>query len=111
MILTTPDTVLLVVDMQNGFLGSQSRHITPNVKRLVELFVSRAVPIVFTRFRNDHGSQFETLIGWRRLREPPETDIVADLQPLATVVLDKTSYTSLTREFFALPGASNWKHV
>ena len=66
--------VLVVVDMQNGFLGAKSEHVIPRVVDLVKTCKRREIPIVFTRFHNRANSPYETLIGWRRLRESPEID-------------------------------------
>ncbi|MFE1409171.1 isochorismatase family cysteine hydrolase, partial [Streptomyces sp. NPDC058770] len=52
------------------------------------------------------GSPYETLIGWRALYGPPETDIVEELVPLTSragaQILDKKTYTALTDEGLAL---------
>jgi nicotinamidase-related amidase len=103
--------VLLVVDMQNGFLGQKSQHVIPNVVRLVEELKKRAIPVVFTRFHNEPGSQYERLIGWTRLRSSPEVDITSELTPFADVVIDKSVYTSFVPEFARLVSENNWSTI
>lgn len=100
--------VLVVVDMQNGFLGSRSVHIVGPVLRAIEEMEARKIPIVFTRFHNTPGSLYEKLIGWRRLRSKEEINIHADLSPHASIVIDKEGYTGFTPEFHAMVSQNAW---
>lgn len=103
------NSVLVVVDMQNGFLGSKSRHVIPKVVNLVKECRNRSIPIVFTRFHNRPESPYETLIGWRRLREVPETDLTPELLPFAETIIDKDFYSALTEEFKKLIDKNGWR--
>ena len=111
MTINTKELVLLVVDMQNGFLGSKSQHVLPMVLRLAEEFKKRGLPIVFTRFHNDPGSQYERLIGWTRLRTSPETDLAAGLDGYASAIVDKRIYSALTPEFVSMMDDHQWRTV
>jgi nicotinamidase-related amidase len=91
-------TALIVVDVQNGFVNDNSRHILPNIILLIDAWASRGAPIFFTKFQNMPGSKWERLIGWTRLRSAPETDLhesIAKRASLATVVPKENLYTSL----------------
>ncbi|WP_406276881.1 cysteine hydrolase [Nocardia sp. NBC_00881] len=92
--------MLMVVDVQNGFLAPSCAHIVPVVADLVDRWLKTAAPVVFTRYFNYRGSPFERLLGWSRMLDAPDTDIVADLEHHTRDprihVLDKTSYTALT---------------
>ncbi|MEJ7623815.1 MAG: isochorismatase family cysteine hydrolase [Pyrinomonadaceae bacterium] len=90
--------VLMVVDVQNGFLNQHSRHVIPNVVRLIHIFLERSLPIIFSRFTNVSGSSFETLVDWRRVYQPPETDLADEVSPFAKTVINKHFYSSLTSE-------------
>jgi nicotinamidase-related amidase len=103
--------VLLVVDMQNGFLGRRSQLVLPSVVKLVEAFKERGLPIVFTRFHNHPGSPYERLIGWTRLRTSPETDLHPDLEPFAADVVDKEVYTAFTPSFISLVERNRWNTI
>jgi nicotinamidase-related amidase len=105
------NVMLLVVDMQNGFLGEKSRHITPSVVSLVEAFRSRGLPIVFTRFHNKPQSQYERLIGWSRLRTSPEIDLTPQLDQVADSVIDKTTYSAFTPEFSDMIAKQRWQTI
>ncbi|MGK8491868.1 isochorismatase family protein [Nocardia asiatica] len=96
------NSVLLVVDAQNGFVNQHSAHAVPVIADLATRWAETGRPTIFTRYWNYEGSPWEKLIGWRALYGPPETDIVNDLIPLTTranaYTLDKTVYTALTAE-------------
>ena len=101
--------VLLVIDMQNGFLGEKSRYIIPNVVTLASECQRRSIPIVFTRFHNREGSPYETLIGWRRLRTETETNITDELSDFAGKIIDKDFYSAFTEEFEQLVEKNGWQ--
>jgi nicotinamidase-related amidase len=100
--------VLLVVDVQNGFVNGNSRHIVPGIVRLVQSWPS---DVVFTQFFNRPGSQFERLIDWRLLHGPPETDLVPGLQPYAKTVVPKTGYSFFDDAGRRLAAKRGWKEV
>ncbi|MGH3996055.1 MAG: cysteine hydrolase family protein, partial [Pseudonocardiaceae bacterium] len=105
------DSVLIVVDVQNGFVSSRSAHIVPAVADLVERWSAAGLPYVMTRFHNSTGSPFETLIQWTRMQEAPETDIVDELAeavPGALAVIDKSHYSSFTDELVARQREHGW---
>lgn len=97
-----PD-VLIVVDMQNGFVNSRSSAIVEPLRDFLAMWVQRGLPVILTRFINTPGSQWETLIHWTRLQTSPETDLhpaiaaVVDGQPNVHIV-DKVIYSSLNPE-------------
>jgi len=103
--------VLVVIDMQNGFLNESSKAIIEPVSKLVESARSRGIPVVFTRFRNEEGGPYERLIGWTRLRCSPEVDIAPELESYATTVIDKTMYSAFTDEFETLVAKESWSTV
>lgn len=93
------NAVLVVVDVQNGFVTDGSRHVIPVIARLVERWQAAGGDIVFTRYINYPGSPFERLIKWTELRESPQIDIVPELAAYAekaTAVIDKTMYSLFT---------------
>lgn len=87
--------ILVVVDMQEGFVRNESRHVVPRVTELIARWDSAGGSIVFTRFFNYAGSPFERLIGWKRMCEAPETDLVPELAPhlKGHPIVDKTIYS------------------
>lgn len=88
--------VLVVVDVQNGFVRDESRNVVPVIKGLVEDWQAAGGDVIFTRYINYPGSPFERLIKWRELRESPQTDIAPELVSLAekaVAIIDKHTYS------------------
>lgn len=103
--------VLVVIDVQNGFLTEFSRPVVPVIADLARRWQAAGGATVFTRYHNPPGSQYERLLGWTELREPPATDIVDELAPYAakaTAVVDKTTYTLFTDEGATLVKERGW---
>ncbi|WFE41502.1 cysteine hydrolase [Micromonospora sp. WMMD998] len=102
---------LIVIDMQNGFINDQSRHVIPKVVELVERWEATGQPVVFTRYHNYPGSPFERLIHWSKVQHAPETEIVPELQPHAVrarAVVDKRIYSYFNDEGMDLTAREGW---
>ncbi|PZF99499.1 cysteine hydrolase [Micromonospora deserti] len=108
--MTTNRPVLVVTDMQNGFVREQSAHIVPIVADLVRRWQESGGDTLFTRYLNYPGSPFERFFGWRRLQSPPETDIVSELQPYVErgIMFDKTIYSPFSAEGIELFSRHGW---
>jgi nicotinamidase-related amidase len=70
-----------VVDVQRGFINDYTRHLPDRIRRLIE--TGDFGPILYTRFVNSAGSPYQTLLQWHACAEPPETNLVEELEPLA----------------------------
>lgn len=98
--------LLIVVDVQNGFVNGHSREVIRPIADFLQSWLGRGGLAVATRFINPPGSKWETLLHWEHLRDRAETDLVpaitAVIGPfIATgqaTVIDKCSYTSLTQD-------------
>jgi nicotinamidase-related amidase len=101
---------LVVIDVQRGFVNAGSAHVVPVVADLAARWADAGGPVVFTRYRNHPGSAFERLIGWTRLQDEAEIELVPELAVLAdrAVVADKTGYTALTPQVAALAAEHGW---
>jgi nicotinamidase-related amidase len=107
-------SVLVVVDVQNGFVSEKSAHIVSAIADLVTQWTCLGLPYVMTRFVNQPGSPFETILDWHRLQGPPETEVVPELQgliPGAVAVLEKPIYSLFTEEGTALLQAHGWQNI
>jgi nicotinamidase-related amidase len=90
------DAVLVVVDVQNGFVTEGSRHVVPVITDLVERWQASGGDTVFTRYINYEGSPYQRLIKWNELMTSPQIDIVPELIPYAdkaTAIIDKRVYS------------------
>ena len=88
--------LLVVIDVQNGFLGSRSQHVVDPIVRLLSGWHGSTA---FTQFVSLPGGQYERLIGWKRLQAPPEIDLHAQIAPYARRVFTKNYYSAFTEEF------------
>ncbi|MGH3430301.1 MAG: cysteine hydrolase family protein [Mycobacteriales bacterium] len=103
-------TALVVIDVQNGFVRSGSRHVVPAITNLVSRWGAAGGAIVFTRYFNYENSPFERIMGWKQMRGAPETELISELKPYVTgqTVLDKTIYSALTEETAGLVAERGW---
>lgn len=107
-------SVLIVVDVQNGFVSSKSAPIVPHVVDVVRRWEEAGGATVFTRFVNHPGSPYERLINWSRMQNSPEIDIVDDLAAAsqrAVTVLDKPIYSLFTDEGAATVARHGWTDI
>jgi nicotinamidase-related amidase len=111
--MTADRPVLVVTDMQNGFVREQSAYVVPVIVELVRRWQQAGGDTLFTRYLNYPGSPFERFFGWRRLQSAPETDIVPELLPYLDygVMLDKTIYSPFTPEGEELFKRHGWTKV
>jgi nicotinamidase-related amidase len=108
------NSVLVVVDMQNGFIHPNSAHIVPTVVDLVSRWHHAGGDTVFSRFINNPGSPYERLLQWQQLRTSPQIDIIDELAlyaDRATAVVDKPAYTLFTTEGTKAIAAGGWSNV
>ncbi|MBN3958789.1 isochorismatase family cysteine hydrolase [Nostoc sp. NMS8] len=91
--------ILLVVDMQNGFMSEKCRHIIPTVIKLIEHFLEAGKLVEFTRFINTADSNYVKLIHWSSLIHEPETSIIDELHPYINNIFDKPYYSVFTEKF------------
>jgi nicotinamidase-related amidase len=111
MTVTTRKPVLVVVDVQNGFITDYSRPVVPVIVDLVRRWQAAHGEVVFTRYFNYPNSPFERLIGWTKMASGPETELVAELAPYIgprTPVIDKDIYTLFTPEGTHLVHEHGW---
>lgn len=104
-------SVLVVIDMQNGFVSSKSAPIVPHVVDLVDRWEQAGGATLFTRFINYPGSPYERLISWSRMQTSPETDVVETIAPAAkraVAVIDKPIYSLFTDEGAAVVAENSW---
>lgn len=103
--------VLVVVDVQNGFVTEHSQPVVPVIADLVRRWQAARGDVIFSRYLNYAGSPFERLIGWTKMANGPETEIVTELAPYVhadTPVVDKYIYTLFTPEGTRLVDERGW---
>lgn len=86
---------LLVIDMQNGFIGPETQSVVPRVKELLERWEG---PVVATQFVNGEGSPYTEIMGWRGMMSSPDTDLLDFVRERADLVIEKHLYTAVCPE-------------
>jgi nicotinamidase-related amidase len=102
-------SVLVVVDVENGFVNDNSRHVVEPVVNLVSQWKQAGGDVVFTRFVNEPGGQYERLISWSKVTDAPETNIVDELAPHAEVIVEKNFYSFFNDEGRTLTAEHGWR--
>lgn len=91
--------LLLVVDMQKGFLVTDStRHLTHEVNELISVWKDKDWPIAYSRFVNLPGSNYERLRDWHELMDEPDTELADELVVASPYILKKGSYSAWSGE-------------
>ena len=86
-----PDSLLVIIDVQKGFINDWTRHIPKAVETLQKDFNY----VIATKFINPNPSPFRTFIGWTRFAPdaPTDTDLAFTPRGDSTVV-EKSLYTA-----------------
>lgn len=101
------DPILVVVDMQVGFLNEHSLPVIPSVLRLFDECNRRSLPIIFTKFINRSMSAFELFLNWTQVRYTPEIELYSAFVGLGDSLVEKSNYTAFTDEFKKLTLQAN----
>ena len=103
--------VLVVVDVQNGFINEHSQPVVPVIADLVQRWQAAHGDVVFSRYLNYPNSPFERLMGWTKMTDGPETELAPELKPYIgpdTPIVDKYIYTLFTPEGTHLINERAW---
>jgi len=92
-------SMLLVVDVQNGFVNDHTRHVVGIINKLIGAFADRGDAVAFTRFVNTPDSGYARWIGWTRFMQGPENNLFDALDVGTAPVFVKHGYTAFTPEF------------
>jgi nicotinamidase-related amidase len=104
-------SVLVVIDVQNGFVTEHSEPVMPVIVNLIRHWQTVGGDVVFSRYLNYPGSPFERLMSWTRMAGGPETNLTAELMPFVgphTPVVIKHTYTLFTPEYVKLVTERGW---
>lgn len=86
---------LFVIDVQNGFVSERTKHVVPRIRELAEAFEG---VVIATKFVNNEHSPYENYMGWKRLKESPETDVLPEIEKTADYVIEKNIYSACVDE-------------
>jgi nicotinamidase-related amidase len=104
--------LLLVVDVQNGFINQYSGHVVKPIAELAGKWQHEGRgPVIYSRFINLDNSPWEKLMGWRNLRQEPDTALHPDLPTENTEIFKKGTYSAWSREVQQICDGSGIKKV
>lgn len=89
--------VLMIIDMQKGFINENNQFLVDNINNLIKS--NKFDKIIATKFINN-GENYKKLLNWDEMKTSPQTDIVIDL-PKNAIIINKSSY-GLPLEFLHL---------
>lgn len=87
---------LMVIDVQNGFVTSETSYIVPKIESLMDKFKDDMV--IATKFVNTENSGFTDIMKWEELKESPETDLLESIERRAKIVVEKNIYSACNQE-------------
>ncbi len=87
-------SLLLVVDVQNGFINGETERVLAPINELIEHWRKKSQPVVFSRFINPAGGMWEKLRQWKDCRDEPEISLHPDLDKGDNLVIDKKTYSA-----------------
>jgi nicotinamidase-related amidase len=109
------NSILLVVDVQRGFISEYSMPILPAIREILANWQALGGLTVMTQFVNAIGSPYVEIIGWTEMMPgDPKVEFdsaVADLSDRATVIVRKSGYSSLTPEAISLLNKNGLKDI
>jgi len=88
---------LLIVDVQNGFISQETKHILPRLEHLCESNLINH--IYLTQFKNDMDGPYRRILKWSKLSTDPELEIYSPLKKYAEKIFKKSTYTSVSNDF------------
>lgn len=98
---------LMLIDIQNGFITPETKHILPDLKELTESFDGM---LIATQFIN-RGEPFSSILGWNELQNKPAIDLIPFVQTRADIVIRKDRYTACTKGLIEFIRQSNISEI
>lgn len=105
------EDLLLVVDVQRGFINEFTSHIPERIARLIERQgFSR---VAFTKFVNSEDGPYPRFVGWRGCMPGSETEIMPELVPHASpnLTFTKPGFAGISEELGAYLQEHNIQRV
>jgi nicotinamidase-related amidase len=90
--------LLLIIDVQRGFMNDSTRPVVDTVSEVARVFYGREWPVICTRFINLPGSNWERLRGWSGMQHEPDTLLAEDLDVQTPYIFKKSTYSAWSHE-------------
>ena len=99
------NSLLLVVDVQNGFVSDNTAYVVPKIVQL--LSTNKFSRVAFTQYFNAESSPYEKFLQWFKLKTDGEQALVDAIVPFAHIVFRKDVYTAINSEMRAFLADNN----
>ena len=100
-------TVLIVVDLQSGFVTECSAHVVELINHIQQRFDH----VVFTKFYNPDPSPFRSILRYNKMSPgSPETELAVETRAGATII-ERSSYSAATEELLGCLAEQRAKEV
>lgn len=90
--------VLVVIDLQVGFVNDNTVKVANNIQELLESEKYDAV--IATKFTNMPGSSFDSFLGWKGMQQEEEKALLPIVEGYADCIISKCSYSSVKNTNF-----------
>ncbi len=85
----TSRTLLLIVDVQNGFVNNQTEHVINPINLLIKQWESFNASIVFSRFINPENGPWERFRDWHECKSEPDILLHPKLNNGNNLIIEK----------------------
>lgn len=89
--------VLVVIDLQVGFINDKTIKVTNNIRDLLDS--GQYSVVIATKFTNMPGSSFDSFLGWKGMLEEEEKELLPFVEQYADCVISKCSYSCVNTNF------------
>ena len=89
--------VLVVIDLQVGFINDNTVKVTNNIQEL--LHSEKYDAVIATKFTNMPGSSFDSFLGWAGMLDEKEKELLPFVEEYADCVISKCSYSCVNTNF------------
>lgn len=90
--------VLIVIDLQVGFINDKTIKVANNIRDLLEGGEYSAV--IATKFTNMPGSSFDSFLGWTGMLGEEEKALLSFVEENADIIVSKCSYSCVKNTNF-----------
>lgn len=92
---SSPNSCLMLIDVQNGFINDNTKHILPRIEQLVKDFSehNKGSLIVATQFINKDESPFINFLGWNSIMGGEETELCLPSGDIGFYTIEKSGYS------------------
>lgn len=89
--------VLLVIDMQIGFINDNTLKVANNIGDL--LYSEKYDAVIATKFTNVKGSSYDKLLGWQGMIKDKDKELLPIVEQYADCIISKCSYSCVNANF------------